>query len=323
MQSFHLKQAETERTMEVRLVGDDNREIVVSIPLNTTIKNIRRLIGEKLIISEQYIMDLNLQKMKLPSSDDIHDNKEKEEYVDLFNNKSIDINDNISMNKYLKSGDTIYINNVSSFCDPNVWKLNQEWNKLMDIKSSLNDLKFMKFIELITRVCENIIEDPQNQKYRHLNYQKIEKKISDIPNGMEIFKYIGFIKKSDKDFNFYVMHSLKPLKHILKCIYIKFPELRPKDVKFMSQFDSFDTKEQKFEVEKKEEKEKIEQIIEQRRQFYQNRAPNEEAIVRPSTGTKLANLWHVILENIMLVVIILPICWWLIKALFWPYFQEK
>lgn len=295
--------------MDIRLLGDDNRETVVSIPLNCCIKDIRKLIAEKLIISEQHMMELNLQKKEIEEKE-----QDVAQYIDLF--KSIDIDDKISINKYLKSGDTIYINNISRFCDPNVWKLSKEWNKLMDIKSSLDQKKLMKFIELITRVCENIIEDPQNQRYRHLNYPKIAKKINDIPNGLAIFKYIGFIKKSDKDFNFYVMHSLKPLKYILKQIYIKFPELRPKDVKFMSQFENFDTKQQKFEVEKKEEKEKIQEIMEQKKQFYQNRTPNQQTMIKPSTGTKIANIWHVLLENIMLIVIIIPIFWWLIKALF-------
>merc|ERR1719461_2740682 len=60
-------------------------------------------------------------------------------YVDLF--KSTDMDETITLTDYLKSGDTIYVNNASSFCDPNVWKLSQEWNILMDASAKINEAK--------------------------------------------------------------------------------------------------------------------------------------------------------------------------------------
>merc|ERR1712154_584407 len=95
-----------------------------------------------------------------------------------------------------------------------------------------------------------------------------------------------------------------------------YPQLRPKDTKFMAQFETFDTKQNMFESERKLEQEKIEQTIEERKEYYQNLPPNPEAIIAPSIGTKVAHLIHVVVENAMLIVIIVPILWWLIKSIF-------
>eukprot|EP01083_Nonionella_stella_P029823 81958_1 len=299
--------------MDVRLLGDDNRESSATLPLVTTIKNIKEIIATKLIIPTKHIIDIQIEKMIVSTTDD----DTQCEYVNMF--QSIQSEDQITIEKYLCSGDTIYINNASSLSDPNVFKVDRAWNGLMDISSTFDRQILMQFVELLTRVCENIIECPQEQKYRHLNYEKIKNKIQNIPQqyGIKIFQCIGFIlKPNQKDFNFYIMHSLEPLKHILKCIYLQFPELRPKDAKFMQIFESFDTEQNLFDVEKKEQEEKMQEIQDERKEYYQNLQPNEETIIVPSIGTKIAQAGHVILENAMLLVILLPILWWLIKATF-------
>merc|ERR1719242_2415725 len=121
------------------------------------------------------------------------------------------------MRDHLSSGDTIYIENCSAFSDPNVWLLNEE---LME--SDLDRDIILKFVSLLVRCTENLISDPQNERWRHLNFNKITKKIKDIPNGMEIFKRIGFVKR-EKDLQYLSIHSQQPVLHFLHCAYLKFP----------------------------------------------------------------------------------------------------
>ena len=299
------------------MVGDDNRKVVVHIPMQTTVQYIREVIAENFIIPSKHIMNIHLEKSVISTSD----NDLSPQYIDMF--KSVDMSRAITLSDYIRAGDSIYVSNASSFCDPNVWKLNQEWKVLMDEASKINESKLMSFVELLTKICENIIEHPHNERYRHLNYMKIKKKIQGIPRALKIFKCIGFIlKPNGKDFNFYVMHSLKPLKHFLRCVYIKYPQLRPVDPQFMAQFESFDVTQNMFECEKKEQEQKLKQLMEERKKFYQTAQPNVDAIIPPSRGTKIANVFHVILENAVLFVVIVTVFWWLIRAIFWPFFTD-
>merc|ERR1712129_509646 len=115
--------------------------------------------------------------------------------------------------------------------------------------------------------------------------------------------------------------GLQPIMHCLKSIYIKYPQFRPVDKKFMARFESFDVTQNLFACEQKEQTKKLETMMVERKEFYQNRKVDVEAIIPPSRGTKMANVVHVILENAVLFAILLPIGWWLFKSIFWPFFS--
>ena len=292
--------------MDILLRGDDNREIKVTIPATATLKDIKELIAESLLVSKADAMKLHLEKATVLEEDGM-----EQEYITLF--ESLKMDDTLAASDHLESGDTIYVENCSSFSDPNVWLLNEEWNKLLDHQLDW-DIMF-KFVSLMTRICENLISDPQNERWRHLNFDKISKKIKDIPNGMDIFKRIGFVKR-EMDFQYLSIHSQQPLLHFLHCVYLKFPSLRPKDAVFMTKFADFDANSMKFESEKRAEEEEIQRIMNERKEHYQNLKPDPSAIVPPSTGTVVANKCHRVLENSVLFVILLSFVVWLIRGIF-------
>ena len=301
---------ESSLTMDIRVLGDDNREIVVTVPATTTANKLRTMIADKLLIPQKHALAFHAEKMLVPT--DGH-----EEELRPLTCLDVDrLDGEIITSKHLQSGDTIYISDCSSFSDPNVWKLNVAWDALMDVSSTLDGSTLMPFIELLCRVAENIVSDPHNERFRHLNLKKVRKKCNGIPKGMRMFKFIGFVEKSETDFNFYAMHSLQPIKHLLKLIYLRFPELRPKDATFMAQFESFDTEEFKFEVEKAAEDAHVRRVMEERKEQMAHVEPDQSAIIPPSNGTVIAGYCHSLLENIVLFVILGAVAVSLVRAVF-------
>ena len=71
---------------------------------------------------------------------------------------------------------------------------------------------------LLLRICNNIIEHPNNPKFKNLNYIKINKKFSKCKSCVDILICAGFYKSDNGErllFNNHKLHKLKEMKELI------------------------------------------------------------------------------------------------------------
>ena len=152
----------------------------------------------------------------------------------------------VNENNDSQSQFVLMVSNLSSLVPLNRWKLHVFISKLIlyfrsgDANDNYDEL--LKFMELLCRVCENIILDPKNERFRRLKIASIlnEKKYSRLiklrqNNGnmdiLKIFYFLGFSLNDNKDhliiYNVFEIDIMDTIKYLLNKIYIEFPSLKP------------------------------------------------------------------------------------------------
>lgn len=148
----------------------------------------------------------------------------------------------------IKNNDKLYIGNISQFSDPNVWFIDREWKKLLLMQES-NSCDFQlrslitNFIEILAQICENIVDEPRNERFRRVNFMKLTKKcnIERFEScALKILSLAGFVLIENGAYlQFIILHSIQPLKYLLiECIYKDFVGLKPIDPQFISKLNA-------------------------------------------------------------------------------------
>eukprot|EP01084_Bolivina_argentea_P306064 528805_1 len=63
--------------------------------------------------------------------------------------------------------------------------------------TQLNDIEREKSRNLLIKICKNILNEPNNEKYRDLNFMKMSKKFAKCTICMELLLSVGFEKSID------------------------------------------------------------------------------------------------------------------------------
>ena len=78
-----------------------------------------------------------------------------------------------------------------------------------------------KAIKLLSKICQNLINNPtQTQKYGHLNFDKINKKLSKCKPAMDLLYLSGFIKSNNNRRFIWqnTQNNMTMLKHIQNAL---------------------------------------------------------------------------------------------------------
>ncbi|ETO13814.1 hypothetical protein RFI_23551, partial [Reticulomyxa filosa] len=199
--------------------------------------------------------------------------------------------------------------------------ISSEWEKLRMLyrdPHTTNQKEVYGFVELCTRMCENITYDPLNKKFHAVNYERIQSRIEKVPNGLKILQLVGFELQKQKGsiLKFNIVTQTSNMKYLLnKCIYKDFPELKP-----MEDFQNEISRSEITESNSASQIKDTDQATSLRHRATASSAKaettskKESSVVKPTFGTKCCRQFHQLQETLVLLIIFGLVIYFLFKV---------
>lgn len=184
------------------LAHDSDKQIKKIFQKNNNLKNLVLFVYCKSKYQEfiDFLVNLLTRLIKIPPEGvlkylkELHPEETKEEQLLVINNKIILEKSEKQVN-YVKKNSKKKLSNINS--DPQLSRCDKMKLLLEDIQKNKGDLNKIK--EIIQQLLSNLINNPENEKYRTIKNtnEKLKKTIFSSPSTKKLLELCGFLNSSE------------------------------------------------------------------------------------------------------------------------------